>query len=330
MKAVTYHEYGPPSVLACQDIDRPTPKRGEVVVRVVASAINPGDWDILHGRPMVLRPSTGLFKPKHPVLGLAVAGTVEVLGAGVTAFRPGDKVFGEIRHGGFAEYASVPQDALAPMPRNLTFEQAAAVPVVGPTALAALRDVAQVKPGQKVLINGAAGGVGTFAVQIARAFGAEVTGVCSGRNVDLVRSLGADHVVDYTQEDFTAGGWRYDAIFDNVGNRSMADCRRALAPDGTFIPNSNKGGGRWLGGFLPRAAWALLVTPFVSQRLRPFAATSDSRELAAATELIEAGKVTPVIDRTYPLAETAAALAYYGEGHTRGKVVIKVAADLEA
>ncbi len=330
MKAVTYHEYGPPSVLALEDVERPVANDGEVLVRVVASAVNPGDWDVMHGEPMVLRPSTGFVKPKNHVLGLAVAGRVEEVGAGGEGFRPGDAVFGEIRHGGFAEYASVPTKALAPMPANLTFEQAAAVPVVGPTALAALRDVGQVQPGQKVLINGAAGGVGTFAVQIAKVFGAEVTGVCSGRNADLVRSIGADHVVDYTLEDFTAGGRRYDLIFDNVGNRPMADCRRALAPKGTFIPNSNKGGGRWLGGFLPRAARAIAVTPFVSQRLRPFAATSDSKELVAMTELIEDGQVTPIIDRTYPLAETAAALAHYGEGHAAGKIVILVAVDDEA
>lgn len=232
------------------------------------------------------------------------------------------EVFAEISKGGFAEYACVSEAALALKPTSLTYEQAAAVPLVGVTALKGLRDHGKIRPGQKVLITGASGGVGTFAVQVAKAFGAEVTGVCSTRNVDFVRSIGADHVIDYTQEDFIQGGPRYDLILDNVGNHSVLECRRALTPRGTLLPNSGAGG-RWLDG-LPRAAGALALSPFVRQRLRPFVPAGKGEDLAVLTELIEAGKVTPVIDRTYPLSETAEALAYYGQGHTRGKVVITV------
>jgi NADPH:quinone reductase-like Zn-dependent oxidoreductase len=327
MMAIVYQAYGPPDVLELEDVEVPDVEDDEVLVRVLGAAVNPGDWDLLHGTPYVLRPMIGLRRPRNEVLGLAVAGRVEAVGDTVSKFQPGDEVYGEISYGGFAEYARVPEDALAPKPSNLTFEQAAAVPVVGVTALQALRDVGRVQPGQKVLINGASGGVGTFAVQIAKALGADVTGVSSTRNVELVRSIGADHVIDYTREDFTATGRRYDLILDNVGNRSLSAYRRALTPKGTLIPNSNKGGGRWIGGFLARAVRALLVSPFVPQRLRPFAATGKSEDLFALKELIESGKVTPVIDRTYSLSETAEALRYYGEGHTRGKVVISVEQD---
>ena len=223
--------------------------------------------------------------------------------------------------------SSVPETTAAPMPANLTYEQAAAVPVAAVTALQGLRDVGRVQPGQKVLINGASGGVGTFAVQIAKYFGAEVTGVCGPTNLDLVRSIGADHVIDYTEEDFTNDGQKYDLIFDNVGNRSLSDCRRALAPAGVLIPNSNKGPGRWLGGYLRRAAGALATSPFVSQKLRPFAATETREDLVALTSLIEAGKVTPIIERTYALDETAEALDHYGKGHVRGKLVISIGQD---
>jgi len=229
-----------------------------------------------------------------------------------------------VRWGGFAESASVAEEALATKPSNLTFEQAAAVPLVGVAALQGLRDTGKVQPGQRVLINGASGGVGSFAVQIAKAFGANVTGVCSTTNVDLVLSIGADHVIDYTKDDFTTLGLQYDLIFDNVGNRSLSDYRRALTSQGTFIPNSNKGGGRWIGGYLGRALRALVVSPFVSQSLRPFSSSGGSEDLVVLTELIESGTVAPVIDRTYPLDQTADALGYYGEGHTRGKVVITV------
>jgi len=322
MKAVVYHEYGSPDVLAVQEVDKPAIKEGEVLMRVLGAAVNPGDWDLLHGRPYVLRPITGLRRPRNKVLGLAVAGRIETVGNNMSKVRPGDDVYAEISKGGFAEYARVPQAALAPKPSNLTFEQAAAVPVVGVTALQALRDIGRVQPGQKVLINGASGGVGTFAVQIAKALGAEVTGVCSTKNVDLVRSIGADHVIDYTREDFTRSGQQYDLILDNVGNRSLSEYRRALTPKGMLIPNSNKGGGRWIGAFLRRAVKALLLSPFVSQRLRPFAASGKGEDLVVMTELMEAGKVTPVIDRAYPLGETGEALRYYGKGHTRGRIII--------
>lgn len=324
MRAIVYTQYGPPETLALAQIAQPVPTDGEMLVRVSACSVNPGDWDVLHGTPYVLRASTGFRKPKHQVLGLAVAGRVESIGPNVTKFAVGDAIFAGIPRGGFAEFARVPAATAAPKPFSLTYEQAAAIPVAGTTALQALRNVGRVEAGQQVLVNGASGGVGTFAVQIAKALGAEVTGVCSTRNVDLVRSLGADHVVDYTREDFAAGDRRYDLILDNVGNRSLADLRRALEPKGMLIPNSNKGGGRWLGGYLPRAFRALVVSPFASQRLRPFAASDKSEDLAALTELIEAKAVTPVIDRTYPLQETANALAYYGEGHPRGKIVITV------
>jgi len=322
MKAIVYHEYGPPDVLGLEDVENPVAEEGEVLVRVYGVAVNPGDWDLMNGTPYVLRLMTGLRRPNNKVLGLAVAGRIEAAGRNVSKFQPGDEVYAEIGKGGFAEYACVPEDAVAMKPSNLTFAQAATVPVAGVTALQGLRDIGRVQPGHRVLINGAAGGVGTFAVQIAKALGADVTGVCSTTNVDLVRSIGADHVIDYTQEDFSRGGKQYDLIFDNVGSRSLSDYRRALAPKGMLIPNSNKGSGHWIGGFLARAVQALVVSPFVSQKLRPFASTGKSEDLLDLTELIESGKVTPVIDRTYPLSETAEALSHYGEGHARGKVVI--------
>jgi NADPH:quinone reductase-like Zn-dependent oxidoreductase len=326
MRAIVYREYGSPDVLELQEVGKPVAGDGEALVRVLASAVNPGDWDLLHGTPYVLRLSTGLRRPRKRILGLAVAGRIEAVGSRVSGLRPGDDVFAEVSGGGFAEYVRVSADALAPKPASLTFEQAATVPVVGVTALQGLRDIGRIGPGHSVLVTGASGGVGAFAVQIAKALGAEVTGVCSTNNVELVRSLGADHVVDYTQEDFTAGGPQYDLIFDNVGNRSLSDCRRALAPKGTLIPNSNKGGGRWIGAYVGRAIRSIVVSPFVSHRLRPFAASGKREDLVVLTQLLESGKVTPVIDRVYPLSEVAEALRHYGAGHTRGKVVITVAA----
>lgn len=327
MKAIVNHEYGQPDVLRLEDVDQPVARDREVLVRVHAAAINPGDWDLMRGTPYVLRLATGLRRPRNTVLGLAVAGRVEAVGRDVKGFQPGDQVFAGIGRGGFAEYVCVPESALAPMPSNLTFEQAAAVPISGTAALQALRDVARIRPGQKVLINGAAGGVGTLAVQIARIFGAEVTGVCGTANADLVRSIGADHVIDYTQEDFTTGGQLYDVILDNVGNRSLSELRRALARQGTLIPNSNKGSGRWLGAYLRRAILALVVSPFVAQKLRPFAAAETRQDLVVLTGFIESGTVTPVIDSTYPLHEVAAAMRHYGAGHVGGKVVIRVVPD---
>jgi NADPH:quinone reductase-like Zn-dependent oxidoreductase len=324
MKAIVYREYGSPDVLSLEDVPEPVVGDDEVLVRVHACAVNPGDAYLLAGVPYFLRLSSGLRRPKHPVLGLAVAGQIEKMGTGATQFRQGDEVYAEAPRGGFAEYVAIPEAAVAAKPANLTFGEAAGVPVSGVTALQALRDVGRVQPGRHVLVNGASGGVGTFAVQIAASLGAEVTAVCSGGNADLVRSIGADHVVDYTRDDFTAGGPRYDLIMDNVGNRSLSDLRRALARGGTLIPNSNEGGGRLLGGFLPRAVQALAVSPFVSQRLRPFSATGKSEDLVALAELIAAGEVTTVVDRTYALGDTAEALRYYLQGHARGKVVITV------
>lgn len=324
MKAVVYDEYGSPDVLRLEDVDVPVVKDGEVLVRVLGASVNPGDWYLLRGIPYVLRLSAGLRAPKDGILGRALAGRVEAVGSRVAKVRPGDEVYAEVPRGAFAEFACVPEDALAPKPSNLTFEQAAAVPLVGVTALQALRDIGRVRPGEKVLITGASGGVGTFAVQIAKSLGADVTGVCSTRNVELARSIGADHVIDYTQEDFTRSGQRYDLILDNVGSWALSDLRRALAPKGTLIPNSNTGGDRWIGAYLTRAMQALVWSPFVSQRLRPFGSTKKAADLVALTKLIEGGTVTPVIDRTYPLAETAQALQHYGAGHTRGKVVITV------
>lgn len=324
MKALVNRRYGPPSVLALEDVGAPIPGAQDVVVRVHAAAINPGDWDVLHGQPYVLRLGTGLRRPRNTILGIAIAGRVSAVGSTVSEWRPGDEVYGEIGKGGFAECVAAPAAALAPKPTHLTFEQAAAVPVSGVTALQALRDVGRVQRGATVLINGASGGVGTFAVQIAKAFGAVVTGVCSGTNVDLVRSLGADHVIDYGLEDFTRTGQRFDLILDNAGNRTLSDLRRALAPGGTLIPNSNKGGDRWLGRFLRRAGQALLLSPLVRQRLRPFAATASRTDLLALNELMASGAVSPVIDRSYRLEEVAEALRYVGLGHARGKVVISM------
>lgn len=326
MKAIVYEEYGPPDVLELREVARPTPREGEVLVRVVAAAVNPGDWDLLHGVPYVTRLVWGLRRPRRSILGLAMAGRVEVPGSGVSGVRPGDDVYAEVTGGAFAEYVCAAAGGLAPKPPSLSFVQAASVPLVGVTALQALRDVGRLEAGQSVLVIGASGGVGVFAVQIAKAFGAEVTGVCSTANVELVRSLGADHVVDYTMQDFAAGDRQYDLILDNVGNRSLADLRRALGRRGTLIPNSNKGGGRWFGAYLARAARSTVVSPFTSQRLRPFAASGSREDLMALTELIEDGRVRPVVDRVLPLAETAEALRHYGSGHARGKVVIRVAA----
>jgi NADPH:quinone reductase-like Zn-dependent oxidoreductase len=324
MKAIVLEEYGRPEVLRSSEIDQPVAGDHEVLIRVHAVAVNPGDWDVLHGTPYVLRPATGILQPRNPVLGLAVAGVVEATGSRVSSLNIGDEVFAGIAKGGFAEFACAPDSATALMPSNLTFLQAAAVPVSGTTALQALRDVARVEPGQRVLINGAAGGVGTFAVQIAKAFGAEVTGVCSADAAELVFSIGADDVIDYTREDFTDREATCDVILDNIGNRSLSDLRRALAPKGMLIPNSNKGGGRWFGTFLPRAIQALAVSMLASQKLRPFAATEQSEDLAELGGLIEAGKVKPVIDRVYSLDETPAAIAYYGQGHAHGKVVVAI------
>lgn len=323
MKAIVQDRYGSPDVLELQDIDKPVVGDNGVLVRVHAAAVHPGDLIVMTGVPYVARLAFGLRKPKNRVPGRDVAGHVEAVGQNVTQFQPGDEVFGWSTTGVLAEYSCAEEDNFAPKPSNLTFEQAAAVTVSATTALQALRDRGEVQPGQKVLITGASGGVGTFAVQIAKSLGAEVTGVSSTRNVDMVRSIGADHVIDYTQEDFTQSGQHYDFILDNAEAHPLSDCRRVLTSKGTYIPNRGSGGSRWIGS-LGRIAKALLVSVFVRQRLRPFVSMQKKEDLVVLKDLIESGEVTPVIDRTYPLSDSAEALGYVAEGHARGKIVIIV------
>jgi NADPH:quinone reductase-like Zn-dependent oxidoreductase len=319
MKAIVYSRYGSPDVLKCEESEKPAAGDHEVLIKVRAASVNPLDWHFMRGAPYPLRMATGLRKPKSKRLGVDVAGQVEAVGTNVTEFKLGDEVFGSCR-GAFAEYVCTRESVLVTKPANVTFEQAASIPVAGFTALQALRDKGKVQPGQKVLINGAAGGVGTFAVQIARSFGAEVTGVCSTRNVDMVRSIGADRVIDYTREDFTGGGQRYDLILDCIGSRPLSACRRVLSPKGTYViiggPN-----GRWIG---PLAAFFKipLLAPFVSQKLAVVMTKGSKKDLTVLRELMEAGEVTPVIDRRYSLTEVPQAIRYLEEGHARGKVVI--------
>ena len=319
MKAIVQHRYGSPDVLEVGEIDKPVVGDGDVRVRVHAAAVNPLDWHDMRGLPYPLRIGNGLVKPKSRVLGVDVAGKVEAVGKKVVQFQPGDEVFG-LAKGAFAEYACAGEDRLVPKPARLTFEQAAAVPVGALTALQGLRDRGRIRPGQKVLIVGASGGVGTFAVQIAKWFGANVTGVCSTTNVDMVRSIGADHVIDYTREDFVQSGRYYDLILDMAGTHSLSECRRALTPRGTYVVVGAPSG-RWLKG-PDRFIKALVLSLFVSQRMVPFVTTAKRADLLVVKELIEAGKVTPVIDRSYPLFEVPAAIRYLEQGHARGKVVI--------
>jgi NADPH:quinone reductase-like Zn-dependent oxidoreductase len=321
VKAIVHSSYGAPDVLELKDIDQPVVNDDAVLVRVHAAAVGKGDWLTVKGLPYVARLRYGLPKPKHPVPGFDVAGRIEAVGGNVSQLQPGDEVFGWCG-GSFAEYASVPQSQLARKPTNLTFEQAAAVPISGFAALQALRDTGGVQPGQTVVIIGASGGVGSFAVQLAKAFGAEVTGVCSTKSVELVRSIGADHVIDYTQQDFTRSGQRYDLILEMAGNRSLADLRRALTPKGTLVLVGGSGG-KWLMG-TSRTLRAVAVSPFVGQRLRSFFSKPRGADLVVLKEFIEAGKITPVIDRTFPLSETAEAIEYVGERSTQGKTVITV------
>jgi NADPH:quinone reductase-like Zn-dependent oxidoreductase len=321
-KAVVYREYGSPDVLHCEDVEKPSPGDDEVLIRIRAAAANPLDYHLMSGA-FLMRPMTGLRKPKTTRPGVDFAGEVEAIGRNVARFRPGDAVYGALR-GAFAEYGCALETRLALKPANLTFEQAAAIPVAGLTALQGLRDKGRLQPGQNVLINGAAGGVGTFAVQIAKSFGAGVTGVCSTRNLDLVRSLGADHVVDYTRDDFTRSAQRYDLIFDCVGNHPFSACRRVITPKGAFVAIGVRPGGRWMGP-LPYLLKVFMSSPFVSQRVVFFIAKITTDDLAALNELIEANKVTPIVDRRYPLCETPEAIRYLKEGHARGKVVITVA-----
>jgi NADPH:quinone reductase-like Zn-dependent oxidoreductase len=326
VKAITQDRYGGPEVLEFSDVARPVPKDDEVLVRVHAAGLHRGDWHVMTGLPYLIRlvvPTLGLRKPKVPVLGMDVAGTVEAVGQKVTRFRPGDAVFGWC-DGAFAEYAVAPEDHLAPKPANLTFEQAAAVPVSGFAALQALRDVGEVQAGQRVLVIGAAGGVGSFAVQLAKAFGAQVTGVASTSQVELVRSIGADDVVDYTRADVTDGARRWDLILDTAGHRSLSRLRRALTPTGTLVIVGSEGRGRWLGGF-DRNLRAVALSRFVGQRLRMLSSEPRPEDLQVLWELLEAGKVTPAIGRTYPLPEVPEAIRQMVQGRGGGgKVVITV------
>jgi NADPH:quinone reductase-like Zn-dependent oxidoreductase len=322
MQATVQDRYGTAEVLEAREIAKPGIGDDEVLVRVRAAGVNPADWAIMSGLPYIARPAYGMRKPKHGVRGTDVAGQVDAIGSSVTRFRPGDEVFGWCI-GSFADYAAVAEGSLALKPTNLTFEQAAAVPMAGLVALQAVRDHGDVRAGQKVLINGASGGIGTFAVQIAKAFGADVTGVCSTRNVDLVRSIGADHVIDYTQEDFTRGGQEYDFILDNVGNHSLSELRRTLAPTGTLVPNGGAFENHWFAGG-GRVISAVVLSRFVSQALRPFLLSPKLDDLLVLKALIESGKVTPVVDRAYPLSQARQAIDHVGSGHTRGKVAITV------
>ncbi|HEY3164733.1 MAG TPA: NAD(P)-dependent alcohol dehydrogenase [Candidatus Limnocylindrales bacterium] len=322
MQAVVQDTYGSAAVLQIREIDRPSIGDHEVLIRVRAAGVNPADWAVMSGLPYIARPVYGLRRPKVAVRGTDVAGVVEAIGLAVTRVQPGDEVFGW-SSGSFATFAVASEDALAPKPENLTFEQAATVPMAGLVALQAIRDRARVKAGQAVLVNGASGGIGTFAVQIAKALGAEVTGVCSTRNVDLVRSIGADHVIDYTEEDFTRGEQRYDVILDNVANHSLTALRRVLAPAGVLIPNGGGFDHRWIasGGRLVRAQ---VLFALGRQSSRSFLVSSKREDLETLRELIERGAVTPIVDRAYPLSEAPAALDHVGRGHARGKVAISM------
>jgi NADPH:quinone reductase-like Zn-dependent oxidoreductase len=324
MKAIVYTQYGSPDVLRLQEVEKPTPADNEVLVKVHAASANPLDWHIMRGAPFLARLEFGLFKPKHAGLGADVAGRVEAVGKNVTRFQPGDEVFGDIFGSGlgsFAEYASVSENDLALKPANLSFEEAASTPIVGFTALQGLRDTGHIQAGQTVLVNGASGGVGTFAAQLAKSFDTEVTGVCSARNFDMVRSIGADHVIDYTQEDFTDNGRQYDLIFDMVGNRTASDLARALKPGGTCV----------IGGFanLGMLFNHMVIAPRMSKAEGKTVgmmktAHANQPDLLFIKDLLETGKVKPVIDRCYPLSETAEAIRYLETGRARGKVVISV------
>ena len=324
MKAITYCDYGLKN-LKLDNIEKPTPNDDQVLVKVRAASVNPYDWHFIEGTPKIMRLGVGLRKPKDTRLGVDFAGTVEAVGKNVTQFKAGDDVFGG-RAGAFAEYVCRRAvGAIALKPASVTFEQAASVNIAGITALQAVRDKGKVQPGQKVLINGASGGVGTFAVQIAKSFGADVTGVCSTRNLDLVRSLGADHVIDYTKDDFAKGAERYDVILDNVPNHSLSECRQVLNPNGKYVmiggggPNDSP----WIGPF-GRVIKTMVLSPFTSQKMGMMMADANEKDLAVLADMMQSDKLKPVIDRTYKLSEVPAAIAYLEEGHARGKVVIVV------
>ncbi len=323
MRAIVQDRYGSADVLELRDIEEPVAGKDDVLVRVHAAGCGPDVWHFMTGQPYFARLMLGFGKPKLPVRGMDVAGTVAAVGETVTDLKPGDEVMG-VAEGSFAELAVGPAEKFVPKPARLSFEEAAAVPISGLTALHALRDKGKVQPGQKVLIIGAAGGVGTFAVQIAKAFGAHVTGVCSTSKIDLVRSIGADEVIDYTREEFADGTRRWDLIIDTAGRRSLPLLRKALTPKGTLVIVGGDGGGPWTGGFFRGVLRAPLLSLFVGQRLTAFVSNENKKDLLAFKDLIEAGKVTPVIDRTYPLIEAADAIRYLEQGHPRGKVVITV------
>ena len=323
MKAIVFHAYGSPDVLKLAETEKPAPGDNEVLIRVRAASINPLDWHFMRGTPGFLRLITGFGMPKSPRLGVDVAGQVEAVGKNVTQFKPGDEIYGTGK-GAFAEYACASGTTLALKPASVTFEQAASVPIAGLTALQALRDKAHIQPGQRVLINGAAGGVGTFAVQMASSFGVEVTGVCSTRNIDMVRALGADHVIDYTREDFTQGARRYDAILECVGNHSFSACRPVLNPRGICIGIGGGGPDLRTSVILAGIMKDIVLSWFVSQKRTGILAKSNTADLNVINDLMTTGKVTPVIDRRYSLAEVPEAIRYLEAGHARGKVVIAV------
>lgn len=323
MKAIIQDVYGSADVLELRDVEKPVAGDDDVLVRVRAAGVDQGVWHLMAGLPYLARIiGYGLKKPKDGIRGRAVAGQVEAVGRNVVGFRPGDEVFGTCE-GSFAEYVCAQEKLLAIKPANLSFEQAAAVPISAGTALQGLRDSGQVQPGQEVLIIGAAGGVGSYAVQLAKVFGARVTGVCSTAKVELVRSIGADHVVDYTRDDFAAAGKRYDLILDTAGNRPLSVLRRALAPKGTLVVVGGEAGGRWTGG-IGRPLRAAVLSLFVGQKLRGLASVERKEDLEFLTQLIEAGKIVPVIDKACPLAEAPAAIDYVHEGRARGKVVVTI------
>lgn len=325
MKAIVYQKYGPPDVLQLKDVTKPVPGDDEVLVRVHAASANPADWHVMRGDPFFIRLALGPLKPKHPILGADIAGRVEAVGKDVRQFQPGDEVFGNVSQSGFgafAEYASVPEKALSPKPARLTFEQAAAVPLAALTALQGLRDKGRIRAGHKVLINGASGGVGTFAVQIAKAFGATVTAVTRTEGVDLMQSLGADRVIDYTKEDVLRHPDRYDVVFDVGATRSLGDLRRVLRPGGTLVI-SGGAKGRWIGPML-RPLAGVLRAKLLRQRVRVYIANDTKEDFLAMKELIEDGQVRPVVDRTYTLAEAAEAIRYLESGKVKGKVVLAI------
>jgi NADPH:quinone reductase-like Zn-dependent oxidoreductase len=323
MKAIVQNRYGSADVLEYKDVEAPVAGEKDVLVGVHAAGCGPDVWHVMTGLPYLARLAVGFGRPKVAVRGGDLAGTVKAVGSSVTGFEPGDQVMG-IGQGSFAELAVAPAEKLVPKPTRLSFEEAAAAPISGLTALQAVRDIGQVEPGSTVLVIGAAGGVGTLTVQIAKAYGAKVTGVCSTSKVDLVRAIGADEVIDYTREDFTDGSRRWDVIVDTAGRRALSVVRRALTPKGTLVIVGGDGGGRWTGGFFRGILWGPLLSPFVGQRLRGFVSKENRKDLERLSELIEAGKVTPVIDRTYPLIEAPDAIRYMEQGHPRGKVVITV------